>query len=290
MGLMDVLRGMQYGPHGAPRGGSSGSSSTGTDSSGGAGTTSGGSGTGTGSGGSGTGMSPIAMAILGLLAYKAIKSMTHHEPAPAGGPSPGAGNGHSGNGHSGNGHSGSLAGRDTVPRNTSSGSDMGTAPRDSDMGRGWGGGLGDLGPGSRGTGSSTQGGGGTQTQTSSGSQGGTGADSGGGPSSIGDLIKGALGTLLAGGAAGGVMSGGLNDLLKQMQKQGFTDHADSWTGAGPNKPIPPGDLAKVLGPDQIESMMAQSGLSREELLEGLSKHLPEVVNRLTPDGQVPHHL
>jgi len=266
MGLMDVLRGMQYGPHGAPRSGTG--SGTGTGSSGGTGTGS------SASTGTGTGMSPITMAILGLLAYKALKSMTHQgEPAPAGGPNggstaPGAG---SGNG----GHIGSA--RATLPRSTPS--DM--APRDADMGRGW---PGDAMPG----GSSQSGSGGTQsagTQTPAPESAGSGA-----PGSISDLIKGALGSLLAGGAAGGVMSGGLNDLLKQMQKQGFTDHADSWTGSGPNKSIPPGDLAKVLGSDQIEAMMAQSGLSREELLDGLSKHLPEVVDRLTPDGQVPHHI
>lgn len=282
MGLMDVLRGMQHGPHGAPRSGGS-SGGTGTDT----GSNPGGTGTSGGTGG-GTGMSPITMAILGLLAYKALKSMTHQgEHAPAGGPSPGAGNG--------NGHGGSIPNRDTLPRNTSSGSDMGSAPRDSDMGRGWGGGLGDLlpGSGSHGTGSSQGGGtqsGGAGTQSGGTQSAGQGTDAGGGGGSISDLIKGALGTLLAGGAAGGVMSGGLNDFLKQMQKHGFTDHADSWTSGAPNKPIPPGDLAKVLGPDQIESMMAQSGLSREELLDGLSKHLPEVVNRLTPDGQVPHHI
>jgi uncharacterized protein YidB (DUF937 family) len=154
--------------------------------------------------------------------------------------------------------------------------DIDMEPRDADMGRGSMAGRGDLRQaGAPGTSSSDMG-----------RQSG-GADQSG---SLGDLIKGALGGLLTGSAAGGVMSGGLNDFLKQMQKQGFADTADSWVGSGPNKTIPPGDLAKVLGADQIEAMMAQSGLSREELLDGLSKHLPEVVNRLTPEGEIPHHI
>jgi uncharacterized protein YidB (DUF937 family) len=37
-------------------------------------------------------------------------------------------------------------------------------------------------------------------------------------------------------------------------------------------------------------MMQHSGLSREELLDGLSKHLPEIVDRLTPEGQIPRHI
>src|SRR5260370_25170294 len=62
MGLMDVLKGMQHGPHGQPPP----------------------SGTGTGTG-TGTGMSPITMAILGLLAYKAVKSFGGgQQEAPAG--------------------------------------------------------------------------------------------------------------------------------------------------------------------------------------------------------------
>jgi uncharacterized protein YidB (DUF937 family) len=109
--------------------------------------------------------------------------------------------------------------------------------------------------------------------------------SGGG--GLGGLIPGGLGGLLAGGAAGSVISGGLGDLLKQLQQNGHGETANSWVSPGPNKQIAPGDLANALGADQINSLMSQSGLSRDELLSGLSQHLPEVVNHLTPDGRLP---
>jgi uncharacterized protein YidB (DUF937 family) len=96
-----------------------------------------------------------------------------------------------------------------------------------------------------------------------------------------------LGGLLAGGAAGSVISGGLGDLLKQLQQGGQGEAANSWVSNGPNKQIAPGDLASALGADQINSLMSQSGLSREELLSGLSQHLPDVINHLTPDGRLP---
>jgi uncharacterized protein YidB (DUF937 family) len=115
--------------------------------------------------------------------------------------------------------------------------------------------------------------------------GGPGGSSGGG--NLGDVLKGGLGGLLAGGAAGSVLSGGLGDLLKQFQQNGHGETANSWVSAGPNKQISPGDLASALGADQINSLMSQSGLSREELLGGLSQHLPEVINHLTPDGRLP---
>jgi uncharacterized protein YidB (DUF937 family) len=110
---------------------------------------------------------------------------------------------------------------------------------------------------------------------------------GAGGGGLSDMLKGGLGGLLAGGAAGSVLSGGLGDLLKQFQQKGHGDTADSWVGNGPNKPISPGDLASALGADQIDSLSAQSGLPRDELLKGLSQYLPDVINHLTPDGRLP---
>ena len=110
---------------------------------------------------------------------------------------------------------------------------------------------------------------------------------GGAGGGLGDLLKGGLGGLLAGGAAGSVISGGLGDLLKQFQQNGQGDTADSWVGKGQNKAIAPGDLASALGADQINSLTSQTGLSRDELLKGLSQYLPGVIDHLTPDGRLP---
>jgi len=185
MGLLDILNGMQNGPRG---------SSSPTPQAGG-------------------GMSPMTMAILALLAYKAVKHISggQSDTAPAPAPSP-------------------------------AGSGMGASPGGGSIGGGGG---------------------------------------------LGDLLKGGLGGLLAGGAAGSVISGGLGDLLKQFQQSGHGDTANSWVSPGPNKQIAPGDLASALGGDQINSLMSQSGLSRDELLDGLSQHLPGVIDHLTPNGRLP---
>lgn len=174
MGLLDILNGMQNGPRGqttpAPAGGG--------------------------------GMSPIAMALLGLVAYKAIKQLSPGQPS--------------------------------------------TAPVD------------------RGT-----------TTTAGPSAGGLGG------------MLGPLGGLLAGGAAGSVLSGGLNDLLKQFQQGGQGDVVQSWIGTGPNKSISSDVLSKVLSSDQIRTLSAQSGMSRDDLIATLSQQLPELVNQLTPNGRIP---
>jgi uncharacterized protein YidB (DUF937 family) len=112
---------------------------------------------------------------------------------------------------------------------------------------------------------------------------GGGASGGGGLGGLGGL----LGGVLAGGAAGSILSGGVGDLLNQLQQKGHGDTANSWVTQGPNKQISPGDLANALGADQIDHMMSQSGLSREDLLSGLSQQLPDVINHLTPDGRLP---
>jgi uncharacterized protein YidB (DUF937 family) len=83
-----------------------------------------------------------------------------------------------------------------------------------------------------------------------------------------DLLKGGLGGLLAGGAGGSVLSGGLNDLLKQFQQNGKGDAAESWVGPGANKTISPNDLAAALGADRINSLAGFSGMSRDDLLSG----------------------
>jgi uncharacterized protein YidB (DUF937 family) len=109
----------------------------------------------------------------------------------------------------------------------------------------------------------------------------------GGSGGMSDILKHGLGTVLAGGAAGGILSGGLGDLLKQFQESGHGDVAKSWVDNGPNKAVSSDDLAKALGGDQIETLMANTGLSRQDLLAGLSQYLPQVVNQLTPDGRLP---
>jgi uncharacterized protein YidB (DUF937 family) len=115
--------------------------------------------------------------------------------------------------------------------------------------------------------------------------GGGGGGLGGG--GLGDILKGNLGGILGGAAAGSVISGGLGDLLKQLQQNGHSETANSWVSPGPNKQIAPGDLANALGADQINGLMSQTGLSRDDLLSGLSQQLPDVINHLTPDGRLP---
>jgi len=189
MGLLDVLNGMQHGPRGQTQPGAGG------------------------------GMSPITMALLGLLAYKAVKSFS--QPA-AGQPMPPPG------------------GNPNVSHP---------------------GGLGDL---------------------LGGLFGGAGGPA---PGGLGGL--GGLGNVLAGAGAGTVLSNGLGNLIRDMQNSGNGPAAQSWVGNGPNQEIPPGKLADALGSDTLDALSRQTGMQRDDLLNGLSQYLPSFVDHLTPQRKVP---
>ena len=109
----------------------------------------------------------------------------------------------------------------------------------------------------------------------------------GGLGNLGDLLRGTLGGVLGGAAAGTVLNGGLGGLLKQFQENGQGDVAHSWVGTGPNKTISEGDLASALGGDTLDTLSQQTGMGRGDLLEGLRQYLPRFVDQLTPDGRVP---
>lgn len=87
------------------------------------------------------------------------------------------------------------------------------------------------------------------------------------------------------GQAGGL--GGLKDLVDQFRNAGHAETVDSWVGSGPNQPAAPAQLESALGPDLLQTLAQQTGLTKEELLSRLSQVLPSAVDHSTPSGRVP---
>jgi uncharacterized protein YidB (DUF937 family) len=211
MGLADILTGMMHGPRGQRQPSSGG----------------------------GGGMSPIMMALLGLLAYKAFKGRGGGQTAPSGGV----------------GQTGRLPPGGTMSAGSS------------------GGGLNDILGGLFG---------GKPGTMPSGTA--TGAKPSG---SLSDLFPGGLGSVLGGASAGSVLSGGLANIIKELQDSGHGRVAQSWVGTGPNEDIAPKELANVLGSDTLNTLSKQTGMSMNDLLAGLSQHLPDLIDQLTPNGRLP---
>lgn len=114
--------------------------------------------------------------------------------------------------------------------------------------------------------------------------------SGGGSSPIQSALMGMLGGGQQGGMAsqGGMagMGGGLGGLLSNFQQAGLGHIAQSWVGNGPNQPVSPQQLQSVFGESQVQNMASQSGMAPQDFLSQLSQHLPNVVNGMTPNGQI----
>jgi uncharacterized protein YidB (DUF937 family) len=80
---------------------------------------------------------------------------------------------------------------------------------------------------------------------------------------------------------------GLGGLIEQFQKKGFGEAMDSWIGTGANKDVAPREVSDALGGDFVDELSKRTGLSRDQVLTELSRVLPNVVDRLTPQGRLP---
>jgi len=101
-------------------------------------------------------------------------------------------------------------------------------------------------------------------------------------------IGGLLGQLGLGGAsAGGVLSGGLGELLERFKQSGQAETAESWVNTGPNKPCTAAQLERAIGPEVLDTLSKQTGLSRDELVTRLCRELPDAVDKYTPQGRLP---
>ena len=103
-------------------------------------------------------------------------------------------------------------------------------------------------------------------------------------------LAGVLGELrrnLGGATPGGILSGGLGELIDRFKQSGQAETAESWVGTGPNQPVTPPQLEQAIGPEVLDTLSRQTGSSRQELLARLSRELPDAVDKYTPQGRLP---
>jgi uncharacterized protein YidB (DUF937 family) len=80
--------------------------------------------------------------------------------------------------------------------------------------------------------------------------------------------------------------GGLGALLEQFKKAGLGQQVVSWVGTGQNLPISAGDIGKVFGNDKLAEIAKQAGVSHGDASAGLAELLPQLVDKLTPNGEL----
>jgi uncharacterized protein YidB (DUF937 family) len=86
---------------------------------------------------------------------------------------------------------------------------------------------------------------------------------------------------------GGLLAGGVGNLIRDLQKSGNGQAAQSWVSNGSNQPITPGSLEAAVGHEMLDAPAKQTGMQRADLLGELSRHLPDFIDRLTPNGRLP---
>ena len=82
-------------------------------------------------------------------------------------------------------------------------------------------------------------------------------------------------------------SGGVGAVLDRFKQQGYGQQSASWVSTGENKPLDPQAVHDVVGSEELSRLAQQAGVPQEQVASGLAEILPQVVNHLTPSGDVP---
>jgi uncharacterized protein YidB (DUF937 family) len=118
------------------------------------------------------------------------------------------------------------------------------------------------------------------------------------------LLDGLLGNVLGGMMGGGSdgqqqsplmqmalqmlqQNGGIEGILGKFQQAGYAEQAQSWVSTGENQPISGDALQQALGPGQLGQIAQQLGIGQGEAAGGLAAMLPQIIDQMTPQGQVP---
>jgi uncharacterized protein YidB (DUF937 family) len=82
-------------------------------------------------------------------------------------------------------------------------------------------------------------------------------------------------------------SGGLQGITSKLSNNGLGQQVQSWVGHGENQSVSGPQVHQAVGPETVNQMSRQSGMSPEETSDHVAKALPDMVNHATPDGRMP---
>jgi uncharacterized protein YidB (DUF937 family) len=82
-------------------------------------------------------------------------------------------------------------------------------------------------------------------------------------------------------------TGGLAGLVETFKSKGLGDAVSSWISPGENQPVSGEAIANTLGSDKVREIADKLGISSSEASSGLAALLPQVIDKLTPDGKLP---
>lgn len=80
--------------------------------------------------------------------------------------------------------------------------------------------------------------------------------------------------------------GGLAGLVQAFQKNGLGEIVNSWVSTGQNMPVSPQQIEQGLGSDVLRQLASKVGLSPQDASSQLSNLLPNLIDKLTPNGKI----
>lgn len=80
--------------------------------------------------------------------------------------------------------------------------------------------------------------------------------------------------------------GDLGGVVSQLQQGGLGTQVSSWLGNGANLPVSPDQLKAALGNEQVQQIAQHLGLPVDKALSLLSQHLPDMVDKASPNGEL----
>lgn len=91
------------------------------------------------------------------------------------------------------------------------------------------------------------------------------------------------------GALGGLVerAGGVQGVMSKLEAAGLGDKVQSWVGTGDNKAISPEEVKRALGPEEVRGAAERAGVSEDEAATGIAGMLPQLIDRVSPDGKLP---
>jgi uncharacterized protein YidB (DUF937 family) len=101
------------------------------------------------------------------------------------------------------------------------------------------------------------------------------------------IAKAAMSFLSSSGGGGATGSAGLGGVLSALQSGGLGDVVSSWVGTGANKAISPAQVRAALGSEKVSQFAKQAGVNPSEASSALAAMLPQLVDKLSPDGKLP---
>ncbi|OPY79962.1 MAG: hypothetical protein A4E65_01690 [Syntrophorhabdus sp. PtaU1.Bin153] len=112
------------------------------------------------------------------------------------------------------------------------------------------------------------------------------------------IIKGVGSQIFGEAAQGGLVeqilglinnpqTGGLSGLIEQFNNKGLGDAVSSWVSTGENQPVSGEQMEQMLGSEKIQEIAQNLGISGADASGGLAALLPQIIDKLTPEGTVP---